>query len=217
MIPARVLLTGVMLVVAAQAGVAAACSVRGGYRPPTALDLAVRADTIVIATVDGARPGPDGDIGSVLAMPGTLLKGRVLPPRIVLRDTVLTTDRRMVFRSDPRQLREPNDGALMGGCVRYAFARGMKLVLFLERDATGALVPIRATFARDAEDVTGPNALWVKAVREYAEIANLPADARPDALRRRIVALRAKGGADARAIAADMETELRTPRRPAGD
>lgn len=217
MIPARVLLTGMMLVVAAQAGVAAACSVRGGYRAPTALDLAVRADTIVIATVDGARPGPDGDIGSVLAMPGPLLKGRVLPPRIVLRDAMLTTDRRMVFRSSPRELREPNEGALLGACVRYAFTRGMKLVLFLERDATGALVPIRATFARDAEDVTGPNALWVKVVREYAAIANLPADARPDALRRRIVALQAMGGADARAVAADMETELRTPRRPAGD
>ncbi len=175
--------------------------------PPTNLELAAVADTIVIAQVDGERKGKDIFDTSVLATPVTLLKGSTLPPRIELSSSYLS-DGEMMFRSDPRELRRPNPGALIGGCVRYIFPSDARLLLFLKRDDTGKLVPYRASFSRDAEDVGGTDALWVKAVREYVAIARLPVAERPGAMRRRIAGLRMAGGADADAIAADMAIEL---------
>lgn len=184
---------------------------------PTNLDLAAEAETIVVARVDGERTAADPFDGSVLATPVALLKGTVLPPRITITEAGLSDDPRMVYRSAPRELRAPNEGALIGGCVRYVFAKGMQLVLFLHRDATGALVPFRSPFARDAEDVAGPDALWAKAVREYGRIGALPRRERRAALTARMAQLRATGNADDSAIAADMAVELSGERTPSAD
>lgn len=212
--PVRALCGSFLLLGSVWAGPASACSGPATYRPPTALDLAARADAIVIAEVEGERRSRTPERGGdVLATTRIILHGTMAPRRIVIPESIITQDRTILFRSAPRELREPNEGALLGGCVRYTFARGMKLVLFLSRDRRGDWTLIRETFARDAEDVVGPDALWVKAVREYAAIAKLPEEQRSVAMRHRIRALRATGTADAVAIAADMRTELKVRRR----
>lgn len=200
-------------VAALAAGPAGACSVEQGYRVPTSLELAAAADTIVIARIDGGTRGATSMESAALATPTALLKGARLPTRIIIPGATIVADPRvLVTRSAPRELREPNRDALSGGCVRYAFRPGMQLVLFLTRGKGGMLTPYRAPFARDAEDVAGPGALWVKAVREYAAISKLAPGLRRAALQRRIAGLRAAGDADARAIADDMAIELRRRR-----
>ncbi|MEP9401142.1 hypothetical protein [Sphingomonas sp. VNH70] len=206
MTPVRTGIVVALLLAAVPVGPAVACSVRSGYKVPTALDLAATADAIVIARIDGERKGPGEYDGTVLATPVAVLKGSTAPRRIELPDAFLAKGGEGAERSDPRELRAPHPGALIGGCVRYRFPRGTRVLLFLKRDAGGHLVPYRSAFARDAEDVDGPDSLWAKTVREYVAIA--ASRARAPAMRQRIAALRARGGADDIAIASDMATEL---------
>ena len=202
----------------ASAAPAAACSMIRGYEVPTNLDLAVAGDTIVLATVEGERKGEDSWSGVVFARPTLLLKGDALPARVELEGVGLETRKYKARRSDPRELRRPNPDALIGGCVRYIFAKGMQLVLFLKRGEDGKLVPYRSAFSRDAEDVAGPNALWVRAVREYAAISALPEAERKARLAARIAELRAaKDDSDASAIADDLQIELSGARLPPYD
>ena len=187
-----------------------------GYRVPTNLELAAKAETIVLATVTGERRAEEQFDGAVLTQPTALLKGTVLPKQVELRGAYLAEDERTygLAPSEPRELRAPNPGAMIGGCVRYVFAPGTQLVLFLVRDDKGALVPFRSSFSRDAEDVAGPDALWVKAVREYAFVGSSSKREWRDLLRVRIAWLRTAGDPDSLAIAADMEIELRGKRLP---
>lgn len=193
---------------------AAACSVVPGYRVPTTLEMAGKAEAIVVAEVTGQRRAKQPWDGVVLTKPIALLKGTALPPKVeIARAGLAPVGRGRVWPSDPRELRRANPGAMIGGCVRYTFAPGMKLLLFLVRDEDGRLVPFRSPFARDAEDVASLDSLWVKAVREYAAIAALPEGERPERLRARAAELRG-GDADARAIASDMDAELEGKRAP---
>lgn len=195
-----------------------ACSMVPGYRVPTNLELAMAAEVIVVATVDGERSAGDGRIGKVIARPTLLIKGSSLPAVVEIDNTALDDKLpRRAARSDPRELREPNPDALAGGCVRYVFTRGMKLVLFLKRDSKGVLQPYRSSFSRDSEDVPSDDALWVKAVREYVEISKLSKAGRKAGLKRRAAELRATGDADSVAIANDMAIELTGKRLPPTD
>lgn len=218
--------------------VALACSLVPGHKVPTNMELATTADVIVVATVEDAREGAHFRDNMVLARPTLLVKGDVLPAMVELPGAILgptdeppeTSDPAVLRawrdehggwparRSDPRELRQPNPDALTGGCVRYVFTKGMKLVVFLKRDETGKLVPYRSPFSRDAEDVPSEDALWVRAVREYAAIGALPKDERKAALRARSEALAAMAGdPDAQAIARDMQIELKGKRLPPFD
>lgn len=196
---------------------AAACSPARGYRVPTSLELAAAADSIVIVAVVGEKAGKDPYDRSVLTKPLALLKGRTIPASVEIEQAIVTTDPKLVFRSDLRALREPNPGVELGGCVRYTFLPRSKVLLFLKRDRTGKLVPYRATFSRDAEDVDGPGSLWVKAVREYVAIAALPPHRRKRAMLARIAALRSSGSRDDAAIARDIAIELSGKRLPPFD
>lgn len=208
---AATMLAGAGLIAAAPA---LACSVGSDYRLPTGLELAAEADAIVVATVTGEHRADGASLGTVTATPTLALKGRVLSRAIELSGSAIFDDPRVLITlSDPRELRSANRDAFAGGCVRYLFRPGMQLALFLKRDETGAWRPIRHPFSRDAEDVAGPNALWVRAVREYVAISAQPRAAWPEALRRRAAALRATGIADAALIAADMDIERSVPRR----
>src|SRR5437868_9616009 len=135
---------------------AAACSVVGSYRVPTNLELVARADTIVLATVERDDPTPANgqDLPPSMRMglivrPTILLKGPALPGELRLR-AYISDDPRNVVASDPRDLFNPNPGALIGGCTRYIFRQGMQLVLFLERDGQGQLQMAGYPFARAA-------------------------------------------------------------------
>jgi hypothetical protein len=200
-----------MLTVAglASAAPAAACSVMRGYKVPTNLDLAIAGETIVLATVEGERKGKESWSGAVLAKPTLLIKGNALPDMVELEGVRLESNGQRAQHSDPRELRRPNPDTQIGGCVRYTFARGMQLVLFLKRGEDGKLTPYRSAFSRDAEDVVGPHALWVRAVREYAAISALPESGRKARLEARIAELRAtQDDPDAAAIADDLQIEL---------
>ncbi len=120
----------------------------------------------------------------------------------------------LVTRSDPQELHRPNPDALRGGCNRYVFEPGMQLVLFLVRDEKVELRPTLPPFARAAEDVPSAEALWVKAVRLYAEAAALPAKRRRTFLLARRDALLAAGDADSLLLAHDINRQLKK-KRPA--
>jgi hypothetical protein len=198
-------------------GRAQACSMVSGYKVPTNLELAAAADTIVIARVVGERKSEKKYDGVVLLEPIALLKGAVLPKSVEIERAYLSTDPRMVIASNPRELRHPNPGALIGGCVRYTFLPNARLLLFLHRDEKGKLVPYRSAFSRDAEDVPDDMSLWESAVREYATISLLPKRDRKAALLRRASQLEALGGDDALAIAHDLRVEAAGKRLPPYD
>ena len=192
-----------------------------GYRVPTNLELAERAEAIVVAEISGSRPAAAPDRpweGTVIATPIATLKGQFTPAAVEIPRSQIARIGDGVWVSAPRELRQPNTGAMIGGCVRYSFALGMKLVLFMHRDKDGNLVPFRSAFSRDAEDVQNLDALWVKAVREYAAISLLPKAARRKALDARMRELRAQSGdADAQAIADDLAIERKGKRQPPFD
>jgi len=197
---------------------AAACSVGPGYRVPTNLELAARADLILLGTAEEEVPAAgDAHIGEVVVRPTLLLKGDALPAELRIHG-YLSDDPRLVAPSNPRELYAPNPGALMGGCTRYIFRRGMLLLLFLERDGEGRLRLAPHPFARSAEDVPSPEAPWVRAVRLYVEIAALPEAERRAALAVRRDALRAASGdADAALLAEDIDRQIRRRRIPPYD
>jgi hypothetical protein len=128
---------------------ASACSVVSTYKVPTTLELAEKADTIVLGTVESEVKDQGDFIGSVQVRPTLLLKGSGLPERVALRGGI-SDGRAHVTRSDPNELWAPNPDALSGGCTRYMFEKGMQLVLFLERGEDGQLhfagaIPLRAS------------------------------------------------------------------------
>lgn len=192
---------------------ALACSMVPGYKVPTNLELAAAADTIVVARLTSEKAGPNFWEGSVFATPEVLLKGGNLPTIVEIVGARFSNGGRNPTRSNPRELREANPDALMGGCVRYIFAKDMKLVLFLKRNDYGEMVPYRSSFSRDSEDVPDENALWVKAVREYANISTFPKKEWKTRLLSRIAELRSnKDDLDSMAIAKDMEIEIKGKR-----
>lgn len=197
---------------------AAACSVISSYRVPTNLELTERAAVILLGTAESDVEGtPEQGMGEVIVRPVALLKGESLPAEVRIRG-YLSDDPRRVAASDPRELFAPNPGALIGGCTRYIFRRGMLLVLFLERDGEGRLQLASYPFARSAEDVPSPQAPWVQAVRLYVEIAALPQAERRAALASRRDALRgANGDADAALLAEDVDRQIRRRRIPPYD
>lgn len=190
---------------------AEACSVIPGYRAPSGLELAERADTILVGTVEGGAKTRDGGLpgsAGVRVRPTLLLKGPALPARVVIDGYLEGPRTGAPARSDPRELRRANPDSFSGACVRYLFARGMKLVLFFDRE-DGKLRFARRPFARVAEDVRSDKALWVKAVRLYAEVAALPEAEREAGLIARRDALRARrGDKDAMLLADDIDVEL---------
>lgn len=151
---------------------AAACSVGPDYRVPNTLELVKRADAIVIAEVVGAEPGYDDREPQVVFRPTNRIKGKTLPGDLRLSG-VLADNENTVALSDPYDLAAPHHDALTGGCRRYVFERGSKLILFLDRNGKQFEI---ATFpsARSLEDVPFPEAPWQMAVSFYVRIAELP-------------------------------------------
>lgn len=194
---------------------AIACTVVEGYRVPTNLELAERADLILLGIAEREVEATGDNFGEVVVRPVELLKGDGLPAEIRIPGS-LSEDR--VTASDPRDLYNPNPGALTGACVRYVFRQGMLLLLFLERGGDGRLHLVGAPFARSAEDVPSADAPWAKAVRLYVEIAALPQAERRQALIARRDQLRARtDDPDAALLAEDIDRQLRRRRIPPAD
>jgi hypothetical protein len=195
-----------------------ACSPVLGYRVPTNLELTELADVILVGVAEKHTPSTEEhDLGEIVIRSVDVLKGGLPSGEVRIRG-MLTEEPRFVIASNPKELYEPNPGTLIGGCTRYAFKRGMLLVLFLKRGTDGKLHLASYPFARSAEDVPSPDAPWVKAVRLYAEIAALPRDQRKAALKARRDALLVQADdPDAALLAKDISRQLSRKRIPPFD
>lgn len=186
---------------------AAACSVGPDYRVPNTLELVKRADAIVIAEVVGAEPGDDDREPQIVFRPTNLIKGKTLPGDLRLSG-LLADEENTVAPSHPYELAAPHPDALTGGCRRYVFERGSKLILFL--DSNGKQFEI-ATFpsARSLEDLPFPEAPWQMAVSMYVKIADLPERKQCAALKEQLQ-FRRRYSADFRApiYAKDVERNI---------
>lgn len=211
----RTLATALAGILLAAAQPAAACSVARDYRVPTNLELAERADAIMLAVVEDGPTDLDGMNGPEPRLAVRLiatLKGGPLPERMLLSGMI--APERFAVPSNPNELEQAHPLAYIGGCVRYMFVRGSTVLFFLQQ-REGRLGPVGYPFARDAEDVPSENSRWVQAVRFYVEVAALPLPERRAALLARQAALRARtNDADAQAIADDIDRQLRGPNRP---
>lgn len=199
---------------------AQACSVPASYRVPTTLQLVEQADAIVLArVVDGGpikyEPAARLGVRSARLVPFAAIKGQYAGHRIIFDDAALENVHAglKVDASDPRNLVDANPDAFSGSCNRETFRQGMIVVAFLKKDK-GNLVPLAPPFSRALEDVPTPNALWVKAVRMYAAIAEKPKSIRRSEMRRQRDLLQFQlEDADARLLALELDRALREQNR----
>lgn len=205
----------IALALACSSAPAAACSMIPSYRVPTNLELAERADTIILGVIEREIPGQQAWDSQLVVRPTILLKGAALPGEIRIRGHLSGQYMRAVA-SDPRDLYNPNPNALAGACVRSLFDRGMLVLLFLERKGE-ALELANYSFARTAEDVPSRDALWVKAVRIYVEMAALPKKQRKAALIAKRDVLRASSEPDDKLLADDLDRQIKKKRIPPYD
>lgn len=203
-----------------------ACSVIDTYRVPTNIELADKADLILIGHVED---GPAIDaidnpndmfltVRPIAALKGDLPSGTIRIPGALAPE-------RFQLLSNPYQLEEAHPLAYIGGCTRYMFVRGTDVLFFLQRgeklDASlaGQWVSAGDPFTRWAEDVPSPDAPWPRAIRFYLTVLALPEAERSAALtaeRDRLRALAATPPYDpvAQLLAADIDRQLAGPNKP---
>lgn len=194
-----------------------ACSLNPDYKGPgTNYELVQQADTIFIGTLVKSI-GRDEFERQILVKPTVLLKGQSLPKTVKIRGilsdrTIMDGDKQFRVRassSEPFDLWRPHPDVWMGGCSRSTFNQGMQVVLFFKNDG-GKLEWLDPPFTRSGEDVSGPDSLWVKAVKTYARIAQLPSKDQKSALQREMLNLRNNNFGDRyrTLLADDIERQL---------
>lgn len=183
-----------------------------GYQVPTTLELAERADAIILARVTKEIPNKEEEWkGQLSLLPETLIAGESLPTEIRIEGS-FGDDRHQPTTSDPNELATANPDAFAGACNRYIFNRGMLLLLFLKKDSRGQLQVIDSAFARTLEDVPNAESLWVRAVRYYAMVVKLPTNARREAMNAERNRLRGTGNRQDAILAADIDRQMRKKR-----
>jgi hypothetical protein len=195
------------------------CTPISGYQAPTNLELVAQADLIMLARIgDGIeledarrRVGEEPTFeGAISVTPLMALKGDLPEPSLTIPDTYIATpsEYHLAFPSNPYDLREAHPEAFAGGCARSTFLQGRTVVFFLSQMEDGVL-PVNYAFSRWAEDVPSADAPWVRAIRIYVEVLELPEDERQAALitaRDRLLAM--DSDLDAVLIAADIDRQL---------
>ena len=199
------------LLLATSATAAQACSVTSSYRVPTNLQLVEQADVIVLARVTDGGPSSFGEVRKAKLIPFAVLKGAVLPGPILLEDAFLSSEQMKATASDPRNLVDANPEAFSGSCNRSTFANGMIVLSFLRRTTRG-FDPIVPAFSRALEDVPSPDALWVKTVRLYVKIADVPKLGRLKEMRYWRDLLKVEiDDPDSRLLALELDRAIRQP------
>lgn len=194
-----------------------ACSLMPEYKgPETNFELVQQADTIFIGTLVKTL-GKDEFDRQILVKPTVLLKGQNLPKAVQIRGylsdrTIKDAGKQFRVRaisSEPFDLWRPHPEVWIGGCSRYNFNQGMQIVLFFKKNGN-KLEWFDPAFTRSSEDVSGPNALWVKAIRTYVRIGRLPPENQKTALRNEMLNLRKDnfGDSDRTPLADDIERQL---------
>lgn len=206
-----------MLVAPFGASAAVACSLPPDYEGPrTNFELVQQADVIAIATLVKSL-GNDQFDREISLEPTLLLKGHELPKNLTilgyLSDRTLNVEgkkmRPQAKPSEPRDLWRPHPEVWMGGCSRYTFAKGARLLLFFKKNGP-KLEWFDPPFTRSSEDVSGADALWVRAVRTYVRIGRLPVPQQNGALKKEMNELRnaTSGDSDGSLLADDIERQL---------
>jgi len=154
---------------------ALACSVRDDYRVPTNLELAGKADLILLGKVSGGTEGAGrgADDSAITIEPLAAIKGDLPAGPLTLHGLSLSEPRFLAL-SNPYDFVQAHPLSYIGGCIRYMFPLGTTALFFLQRGEDGAWQPSASPFSRWAEDVPGPDAPWVKLSALYAEVAALP-------------------------------------------
>jgi hypothetical protein len=147
-----------------------ACSIFGHYVIPTNFELVQMADAIVIATaIDDAVDANDKDpqTRDVRFRVDKALKGS--PPRVFKYSWSRLGQTRP---SDPRILDASHPEAHAGMCNRTTFSQRGRYVLFLKQSDEGKWERLSYAFARDSEDYSGDDSLWVTTIKSYLDIQN---------------------------------------------
>jgi hypothetical protein len=144
---------------------AIACSVPADYRPPTNFELVQRAEVIALVRIESGDFRYRGEHEpSVRVRPVTLLKGAATPGDLGLPGLVGWEGKPV--RPFVTSLSETHYSAFFGSCNRQIYPVGGLVLVFYTR-SEGKLTPIGDPFSRSAEDVSGPDDLWVYAARHY--------------------------------------------------
>ncbi|HEX8366250.1 MAG TPA: hypothetical protein VF603_13295 [Allosphingosinicella sp.] len=176
----RGLLFLAILLLAAPAGTATACSVAGDYVRPSNFELVQIADAIVIARPE-RRVGRRSDSRLVFRIEATV-KGAP-PERVTLEDAALGRTR----PSDLEDLSRANPESYSGPCDRMTFSRGRRYLLFLERAPDGGWQQLGFAFSRINEDYAGEDNAWMRSVRRYLRLQQTLAPMEQIAALRRMV------------------------------
>jgi hypothetical protein len=185
-----------------------ACSLDDEYRAPTNVELIERADLVVLGRVDAERPRDAASPYAVGLTPIRTLKGSA-PRKLTLYGAVRDREGKLVS-PEPTDLNEAHSSSSWGACDRQAYAPGA-LVLATFKKRPGGYIQMIYPFARNVEDVQGPDGLWVRAASLYSQIISLS----PPALRRKAFQnersrlLARRDDPDAQAIAQDIGSYLR--------
>lgn len=196
---------------------ASACSLAPDYKgPETNFELVQQSDTIFLGTLVKSL-GNDEFGRKILVKPTALLKGQSLPKAAQIEGylsdrTIKDGGKQFRVRassSESFDLWRPHPEVWIGGCSRYSFNQGMQLVLFFKKNGK-KLEWFDPPFTRSSEDVSGSDALWVKAVKTYARIGQLPPADQKAALRKEMLSLRKDnfGDRNRTLLADDIERQL---------
>lgn len=189
-----------------------ACSLAPDYKIPTNFELAREADVILVGTVVKSIEKDGPVYHNLLVKPSMLLKGPKLPDAVFIHGMLagqIIEDGGKRFRvqskdSQPLDLWRPHPDGGVGSCSRYTFKKGNQLLLFFKRRGD-ELEWLDPPYARGSEDVSGPDALWVKAVKIYAETSLLPVEKQRPELIRQMKILRDRKN---ELLADDIERQL---------
>ena len=192
---------------------AAACSPAPGARVPTNIELAGRADLILVGTVTGGTSDFDAGEWNITVAPVTALKGD-LPQGDLTLDAMIAPDRESALLSNPYDLAMAHPQAMAGACNRYAFPLGTRVLFFLQKNE-GGWAPAEGLFARWAEDVLTDDAPWLAATKYYVAVQAMPEAKRNAALTARRDELRGQRlDPVAQLLADDIDRHLAGPNPP---
>jgi hypothetical protein len=194
-----------------------ACSPSADFKGPlTNFELVQQADVIFIGKLVRSVGNNDYD-PMIIVEPQSLLKGRTLPKTAQIRGYLsdrIISDGGKQFKSsaspsDPYDIWRPHSEVWSGSCSRYSFNQNSLVVLFF-KDEGGKLEWLDPIFARGSEDVYDEKALWVRAVKLYANISQLAKDQQRAALTKEMKLLRstAYGDSEETLLADDIERQL---------
>ena len=186
-----------------------ACSLNEDeYRPPTNIELIERADLVVLGRVYDTGPAEAAYSNKIELTPIRTLKGRV-PEKLILYGIVRDRQGKPI-PPEPTRLDRVHSSSTWGSCDRQAYAPGTLVIATFTKRAEG-FIQMVYPFARNVEDVEGPDALWVRAAALYAQIiSEKPASERRQAFQNERERLLAQSSdPDAQAIAQDIASYLR--------